>query len=192
MSQSRQEEEESEAEEECHLETQEEEKALEAHGEESISGALASPAQDSNAEQAPKQESWLWNWFPFPLLSGLTWLGDRSKLPQEPVCCQLERKKASSGRMCPECEVTFCKKCQTLHYSQGFIKHGLLGHRADIQPELFSPAVSAALPRRLESCVYPKSGIGSHSAHLLFHRGNIACWTVIRDPETEVQVDGQA
>nr|XP_028564552.1 uncharacterized protein C17orf50 homolog [Podarcis muralis] len=92
-------------------------------------------------EQLPKQENWLWSWFSFPLLSGLTWLADRNKPLQEPVCSQLERNR-SSGKMCPECEILFCKKCETLHYSRAFIEHGLLGHSTENLPEALSPALS--------------------------------------------------
>ncbi|XP_044312035.1 uncharacterized protein C17orf50 homolog [Varanus komodoensis] len=99
--------------------------------------------QASSMEQAQKQGSWLWGWLPFPLLSGLTWLGDRNRTPQELACCQLERKR-SSNRMCPECEITFCKTCGTLHYSQGFIEHGLLGHSTESLPELLSPTQSTS------------------------------------------------
>ncbi|XP_033028462.1 uncharacterized protein C17orf50-like [Lacerta agilis] len=66
----------------------------------------------------------------------------RNKPLQEPVCSQLERNR-SSGKMCPECEILFCKKCETLHYSRAFIEHGLLGHSTENLPEALSPALSA-------------------------------------------------
>uniref|UniRef100_A0A8D0DKK9 DUF4637 domain-containing protein n=1 Tax=Salvator merianae TaxID=96440 RepID=A0A8D0DKK9_SALMN len=114
---------------------------MEATMEESASVSSVLP-QISSTEQAPKQESWLWNWFSFPFLSGLNWLGERSRTLPEPVCCQLEGKRASN-KMCPECEIVFCKKCETLHYSRAFIEHGLLGHCTESLPEILSPAISA-------------------------------------------------
>ncbi|XP_062816585.1 uncharacterized protein C17orf50 homolog [Anolis carolinensis] len=145
MSQSREEEEPAESDEksgreeegEERKEEEEEEKELRASVEEPSPGPPPPPPplQNPNSEPGPKQESWLWNWLPFPLLSGFTWLGDRPKAPQEPVCCRTEGKRPSSSSssssvagMCPDCEVTFCPKCRTLHYSRGFIEHGLLGH----------------------------------------------------------------
>ncbi|KAM6466508.1 uncharacterized protein C17orf50 homolog [Liasis olivaceus] len=140
MSQNRQEQEENQSDEKCHQEPEAVEKELEANADRTGSGLPAYP-QTSSTEQTPKPESWLWGWFPFPLLSGLTWLGDRNKSLQEPVCCQLQRKRTSSN-MCPACEIMFCKKCETLHYSRVFIEHGLLGHSTEILPEAMSPTVS--------------------------------------------------
>ncbi|XP_067328185.1 uncharacterized protein C17orf50 homolog [Anolis sagrei] len=152
MSQSTEEEEPTESEKslretEAEEEKEEEEKEPEADVEESSPGPPSSPPQNPNVEPGPKQESWLWNWLPFPLLSGFTWLGDRAKAPQEPVCCRAEGKRPSSSSssssvagMCPDCEVTFCPKCRTLHYSRGFIEHGLLGHPP---LEAQSPSTSA-------------------------------------------------
>ncbi|XP_060115622.1 uncharacterized protein C17orf50 homolog [Heteronotia binoei] len=95
----------------------------------------------TSTEQAEKQDSWFWNWLSLSVLSGLTWLGDRNQVPQEAVCCCSERKP--SGKMCPDCEIMFCKKCEKLHYSRAFIEHGLLGHHsADTPPRISSPARS--------------------------------------------------
>ncbi|XP_061461486.1 uncharacterized protein C17orf50 homolog [Rhineura floridana] len=141
MSQSRQEEEESDSEEKHEQKPEANEKEADANVEESGSGPSVGP-QTSIAEQTQKQENWLWSWFPFPLLSGLTWLGDRYRPLQEPVCCQLETRRSFS-KMCPECEIMFCKKCETLHYSQAFIEHGLLGHSTESLPKTLSPALRA-------------------------------------------------
>ncbi|XP_077168223.1 uncharacterized protein C17orf50 homolog isoform X2 [Paroedura picta] len=95
----------------------------------------------SSVEQAEKQDSWFWNWLSLSVLSGLTWLGDRNQVPQEAVCCRSERRP--SGRMCPDCEIMFCKKCEKLHYSRAFIEHGLLGHHSpETLPRIVSPALS--------------------------------------------------
>ncbi|KAM3851094.1 uncharacterized protein C17orf50 homolog [Vipera latastei] len=140
MSQNRQEHEETQSDEKCHQELEAAEKELEARADITDFSLLDGP-QTSTMEQALKPESWLWGWFPFPLLSGLTWLGDRNKSLQEPVCCQVQRKRTSSN-MCPACEIMFCKKCETLHYSRVFIEHGLLGHSTESLPEAPSPTMS--------------------------------------------------
>lgn len=76
MSQSRQEQEAGEVEEKPSQEPEAAERELEPIAEEpSISPSLC--PQPSSMEQTQKQENWLWGWLPFPLLSGLTWLGER-------------------------------------------------------------------------------------------------------------------
>ncbi|XP_070598369.1 uncharacterized protein C17orf50 homolog [Erythrolamprus reginae] len=140
MSQTRQEQEDNQSDEKCQQELDAAEKELETNADITDFSLLDGP-QTSTAEQTLKTESWLWGWFPFPFLSGLTWLGDRNKSLQEPVCCQVQREKTSSN-MCPACEILFCKKCETLHYSRVFIEHGLLGHSTEILPEALSPTMS--------------------------------------------------
>ncbi|KAJ7309008.1 hypothetical protein JRQ81_008293 [Phrynocephalus forsythii] len=107
-------------------------------------GARSSARPSLTPSMAPsvRRESWLWSLLPLPLLSGLSWLGDRSKPFQEPLCCELDLGSTSTSGMCPECEITFCKKCEKLHYSRVFIEHGLFGHSPRNPPEGLSPTPS--------------------------------------------------
>nr|XP_025035631.1 uncharacterized protein C17orf50 homolog [Pelodiscus sinensis] len=91
--------------------------------ENTVSYSPLSP-QMSSSEQVPEQnkteETWLWDWLsPFSLFLGLNTQADRKRLP---------------GNMCPECEILFCRKCEVLHYNQGFIEHCILGHGQE-EPE---------------------------------------------------------
>ncbi|XP_053131235.1 uncharacterized protein C17orf50 homolog [Hemicordylus capensis] len=140
MSQSRQDQDEGVSEEKQPQEPEASEKESETDPKEASSSSLLFP-QTSSVEQK-QQENWLWGWLPLPLLSGLTWLGDRNRATQEPVCCCLERRQ-TSGKMCPECEIVFCKKCEKLHYSRAFIEHGLLGHNTENLMGMVSPVLSS-------------------------------------------------
>lgn len=62
--------------EELHHETEVAETKPEGTPENLISYPALSP-KTSSTEQPTKQNGWFWGWLSFPLLSGLTWLGDR-------------------------------------------------------------------------------------------------------------------
>uniref|UniRef100_K7G5G4 DUF4637 domain-containing protein n=1 Tax=Pelodiscus sinensis TaxID=13735 RepID=K7G5G4_PELSI len=109
--------------------------------ENTVSYSPLSP-QMSSSEQVPEQnkteETWLWDWLsPFSLFLGLNTQADRATCRSEPKNLPVlfisrfpprKARKRLPGNMCPECEILFCRKCEVLHYNQGFIEHCILGH----------------------------------------------------------------
>uniref|UniRef100_A0A7M4EDU6 DUF4637 domain-containing protein n=1 Tax=Crocodylus porosus TaxID=8502 RepID=A0A7M4EDU6_CROPO len=98
-----------------------------------VSSAPLSPHMSSMEQvQEPNksEESSFWTWLsPFSFLSGLITITNRykHKPQQEPICCLLDKRRSPS-KMCSECKIYFCRKCEVLHYNQCFIEHSILGH----------------------------------------------------------------
>ncbi|XP_038615678.1 uncharacterized protein C17orf50 homolog isoform X2 [Tachyglossus aculeatus] len=101
---------------------------------------------EEGAEAEPtlrRSESSFWTWFsPLSLLSGLGAASDRKRSPPGSELCSLEKPRPP-GRICPRCEILFCRKCETLHSDPAYVDHCVLAH-GEAELDVPSSRASAA------------------------------------------------